>query len=65
MSNLLNGKRKPSMPRKHKYKLLGGPFDGITVWFSHFGTLEFKLGKFKGYYDNNFSWVEIPEFTTK
>lgn len=43
---------------KEEYKCNGGPYDGLTILLELRGTLEFKLGGFKGYYDQQMNWVD-------
>lgn len=43
---------------KEEYKCNGGPYDGKTILLYLPGTIEFKVGKFKGYYDQRMKWVD-------
>ena len=44
-------------PRSKMCMCWGGPYDGIKLLLTDTGTLEFKIGKFKGYYDQQMKWV--------
>lgn len=44
-------------PKSKMYKCDGGPYDGIKLLLVASGTLEFKVGKFKGYYNQQMKWV--------
>ena len=36
----------------------GGPYDKKSILLDTSGTLEFKVGSFKGYYDQKMKWVD-------
>jgi len=39
-------------PKSKMYKWIGGPYDGLKLLLVDSGTIEFKVGNFKGYYNN-------------
>lgn len=41
-----------------EYECIGGPYDGSILFLETPGTIEFKVGSFKGYYDQKMKWVD-------
>jgi hypothetical protein len=46
-------------------KVFGGPWNHQLVGIPSNGTLEFKLGKFEGYYDKIGTWVAKDKWVYK
>ena len=45
-------------PRSVLFLCKGGPYDGLKLRLVDSGTIEFKVGKFKGYYNQQMNWID-------
>ena len=45
-------------PRSVLFLCKGGPYDGIKLRLVDSGTIGFRVGKFKGYYDYFMKWID-------
>jgi len=45
-------------PKSKMYKCIGGPYDGLKLLLVDTGTIEFKVGNFKGYYNQQMNWID-------
>ena len=45
-------------PKSKMYKCIGGPYDGLKLLLVDTGTIEFKVGNFKGNYNQQMNWID-------
>lgn len=52
-------RRRVICARKARYRMNGGPVS--EAWLCTPGTLLFRIGAYRGFYDNENKWVQIDE----